>query len=374
VDPRIERWAKTLVTYCLQVRPGQMALLLATPVAEPLLAEVYRETLRAGGHPVTQIHPPALDEIRLREANDVQLQWANPVSTLLAEQTDARLVIESETNTRQLSGIDPGREALGRQWLRETRAITSRRSLAGELRWCLTLFPTEAYAQDAGMSLYDFTEFVYEACFLNSEDPAERWREVRRQQQFYVDWLRGKERVRILGPDTDLRLAITGRTFRNSDGQRNFPSGEFFTSPIEDSAEGTIRYTIPSAINGRFVSDIRLRFERGRVVEASAEQGDEFLREMLAMDDGASRLGEFAFGNNYGIQRPTRNILFDEKIGGTVHLALGASYAECGGKNESALHWDMICDLREAAGGGEVYVDDTLFLKDGKLVLQASGS
>ncbi|HEY7092728.1 MAG TPA: aminopeptidase, partial [Ktedonobacterales bacterium] len=283
---------------------------------------------------------------------------------------DARLFIESDTNTRQLSGIDPSREALGRQGMRETRAITSKRSVAGELRWCLTLFPTEAYAQDAGMSLHDFTEFVYEACFLNSKDPAERWRKVGRQQQFYVDWLRGKERVHIVGPDTDLRLSITGRTFRNSDGQRNFPSGEFFTSPIEDSAEGTIRYTVPSSVNGHFVSDIRLRFEHGRVVEANAEQGGEFLREMLAMDEGASRLGEFAFGNNSGIQRPTRNILFDEKIGGTVHLALGASYAECGGKNESALHWDMVCDLREAAGGGEVYVDDTLFLKNGKLMLQ----
>ena len=370
MDPRIERWAKTLVNYCLQVQSGQMVLLVASPVAEPLLAEVYRETLRAGGHPVTQTHLPALEEIRLREANDKQLQWANPVSALLAEQVDARLFIESETNTRQLSGIDPSREALGRQSMRETRAITSRRSVAGELRWCLTLFPTEGYAQDAGMSLHDFTEFVYEACFLNSADPAERWREVGRQQQFYVDWLKGKERVHIVGPDTDLRLSITGRTFRNSDGQRNFPSGEFFTSPIEDSAEGTIRYTIPSSVNGHFVSDIRLRFERGRVVEASAEQGGEFLREMLAMDEGASRMGEFAFGNNPGIQRPTRNILFDEKIGGTVHLALGASYAECGGKNESALHWDMICDLRAAAGGGEVYVDDTLFLKDGKLMLQ----
>jgi aminopeptidase len=371
MDPRIERWANTLVNYCLQVQPGQMVLLIASPVAEPLLAEVYRETLRAGGHPVTQIYQLALEEIRLREAKDEQLQWANPVSTLLAEQVDARLFIESDTNTRQLSGIDPSREALGRQSMRETRTISSRRSVAGELRWCLTLFPTEAYAQDAGMSLHDFTEFVYEACFLNSEDPAERWREVGRQQQFYVDWLRGKERVHIIGPDTDLRLAITERTFRNSDGQRNFPSGEFFTSPIEDSAEGTIRYTIPSAVNGHFVSDIRLRFEHGRVVEASAEQGGEFLREMLAMDAGASRLGEFAFGNNSGIQRPTRNILFDEKIGGTVHLALGASYAECGGKNESALHWDMVCDLREAAGGGEVHVDDTLFLKDGKLMLQA---
>jgi aminopeptidase len=217
------------------------------------------------------------------------------------------------------------------------------------------------------MSLYDFTEFVYEACFLNSEDPAERWRDVGRQQQFYVDWLRGKERVHIVGPDIDLRLAITERTFRNSDGQRNFPSGEFFTSPVEDSAEGTIRYTVPSSVNGHFVSDIRLRFEHGRVVEASAEQGGEFLREMLAMDDGASRLGEFAFGNNPGIQLPTRNILFDEKIGGTMHLALGSSFPELGGRNESGLHWDMICDLR---ADGEVYADGELVWRAGSFLAQ----
>jgi aminopeptidase len=242
--------------------------------------------------------------------------------------------------------------------------------MAGELNWCLTLYPTEAYAQDADMSLADFTEFVYGACFLNDADPAESWRALGRRQQFYVDWLAGKERVHIVGPETDLRLSIKGRTFRNSDGRRNFPSGEFFTSPVEDSAEGTIRYTIPSAVNGRLVRDVRLRFAHGRVVEATAAQGEAYLREMLAMDEGAGLLGEFAFGNNAGIQRGIRNILFDEKIGGTVHLALGNSYPETGGKNISALHWDMICDLRAAAGGGEVYVDDTLFLKDGRLVLQ----
>ena len=285
MDPRIERWAKTLVNYCLQVQPGQMVLLIASPVAEPLLAEVYRETLRAGGHPVTQIYQLALEEIRLREANDEQLRWANPVSALLAEQVDARLFIESDTNTRQLSGIDPSREALGRQSMRETRAITSRRSVAGELRWCLTLFPTEAYAQDAGMSLDDFTEFVYEACFLNSEDPAERWREVGRQQQFYVDWLRGKQRVHIVGPDTDLRLSIAGRTFRNSDGKRNFPSGEFFTGPIEDSAEGHDPLHDSQRRQRPCRQDIRLRFERGRVVEATRRAG----RRVPARDAGDGR-------------------------------------------------------------------------------------
>jgi aminopeptidase len=369
-DPRIARWAKTLVGYCLEVQPGQMVLINATPAAEPLVTEVYREVLRAGGHPVPRISLPALAPVALREGSDEQLTWINPADRLLMEQAHATLAIGSETNTRNLANADPARLAVQRRASSELMRIRSARGARDDIRWCLTLFPTEAYAQDAGMSLSDFEEFVYEACFLNSENPAERWREVGRQQQFYVDWLRDKQRVHVVGPDTDLRLSIAERIFRNSDGKRNFPSGEFFTSPPEDSTEGTIRFTIPSVVGGHQVRDIRLRFECGKVVEATAAQGQDYLDQSLSLDDGARYVGEFAFGNNFGIQRGIQNILFDEKIGGTIHMALGNSYAECGGKNVSALHWDMICDLREAAGGGEVYVDDTLFLKDGRLVLQ----
>jgi aminopeptidase len=347
-----------------------MVLINATPAAESLVAEVYREVLRAGGHPVPRISLPALTRIALAEGNDDQLAWINPADRLLMEQAGATLAISSETNTRNLANADPNRQAVARRAARELMQIRSERSVADEIRWCLTLFPTEAYAQDAGLSLADFEEFVYEACFLNSEDPAERWREVGRQQQFYVDWLRDKQQVHVVGPDTDLRLSIAGRIFRNSDGKRNFPSGEFFTSPLEDSAEGTIRFTIPSVVGGHQVQDIRLRFEHGKVVEASAAQGQDYLVQSLDLDEGSRNVGEFAFGNNFGIQRGIQSILFDEKIGGTIHMALGNSYAECGGKNVSALHWDMICDLRAAAGGGEVYVDGTLVLKDGRLVLK----
>ncbi|HEX5439260.1 MAG TPA: aminopeptidase [Ktedonobacterales bacterium] len=368
MDPRISRWAKTLVGYCLGVQPGEMVQIAATSAAEPLIAEVYREVLRAGGHPVSAIRLPQLTETLLREGNDDQLTWINPADRVMTEQVDCFLNISSETNTRQLAGVDPSRQSLFGRAQRELFRL--RQNRPDEARWCLTLYPTAAYAQDADMSLADFTEFVYEACFLNSEDPAARWKELGARQQFYVDWLADKQNVHVVGPDTDLRLSIAGRIFRNSDGKRNFPSGEFFTGPVEDSAEGYIRYTIPSNVNGRSVQDIRLRFEAGRVVEATAAQGQHFLDQMLEMDEGARYLGEFAIGNNFGIQRPTRNILFDEKIGGTVHLALGNSYPETGGKNVSALHWDMICDLRPAAGGGEVYVDDILVLKDGKLVLQ----
>ncbi len=370
MDPRITRWAKTLVEYCLSVNPGDLVAINATPAAEELVAEVYRYTLRAGGHPVVNLGLPALREIALKEGSDEQLGWISPSERALVESLDARLLIQSETNTRQLSGVDPKRQAIvgaaGRALFRER----AKRIDPADDRWCITLFPTDAYAQDAGMSRAEFAEFVYEACFLNSEDPAGRWREVSRQQQIFVDWLKDKKEARIIGQDTDIRLRFAGRIFRNSDGRRNFPSGELFTSPNEDSAEGHIRFTIPSVVNGHLVSDIRLTFEAGRVVEATAATGQEFLRDVLALDEGASRLGEFAIGNNFGIQRGIHNALFDEKIGGTIHLALGASYTECGGKNVSQTHWDITCDLRAEAGGGEIWVDDELLQKDGKFVLK----
>ncbi|MBF6591792.1 MAG: aminopeptidase [Ktedonobacterales bacterium] len=369
MDARIPRWAETLVGYCLEVQPGQTVIINATPAAEPLVAETCRAVLRAGGHPVMRITLPRVREITLREGSDEQLTWISPSERLLMEQADASLSIASETNTRQLAEVDPKRLAMSNRAARDLARFRRERAAGAAERWCLTLFPTAAYAQDAGMSLADFEEFVYAACFLNSEDPAARWRDVGERQQLYVDWLRDKREVHVVGPETDLRLSIAGRTFRNSDGKRNFPSGEFFTGPVEDSVEGHIRFTIPSVVNGHAVRDIRLTFERGRVVEASAAQGQAYLNEMLATDDGARFVGEFAFGNNFGIQRGIQNILFDEKMGGTLHMALGNSYPETGGKNVSALHWDLICDVRAAAGGGEVYVDGTLFLKDGRLML-----
>jgi aminopeptidase len=368
-DPRIRRWAETLTRYCLYIQPGETVLIQATPLAAPLIEEVYREVLRAGGHPQTRIVLPELTEILLKEGTDEQLRYHSPLEEVLAETINARLTIQSEANVRALANVDPARQALLQRANAAQRRRLSEREQQGQFKWCGTLYPTQASAQNAGMSLADFTEFVYAACFLNDEHPADRWRELGARQQRYVDWLKGKKRVRVLGRDTDLSLSIEGRTFINSDGKRNFPSGEFFTGPVEDSAEGTIRYTIPSAINGRVVQDIRLRFHQGEVVEATAVQGQEFMEQMLKVDDGARRLGEFAFGNNFGITRGICNTLFDEKIGGTVHLALGSSYPETGGQNLSALHWDMVCDLRPEAGGGEVWVDDTLFLKDGKLMV-----
>jgi len=241
-----------------------------------------------------------------------------------------------------------------------------KRSAENSLRWCGTLFPTNAYAQDAEMSLSDFEEFVYQACFLNDEDPVARWLELSRQQQRLIDWLKAKRTVHIVGQDTDLTLSVADRVFINSDGKRNFPSGEFFTGPVENSANGSIRFSFPASYNGRSVEDVRLRFENGVVVQATAAHGQDYLEKMLDMDEGARRLGEFAFGTNSNVDRFTKNILFDEKIGGTIHLALGASYPETGGVNQSSLHWDMVCDLRT---GGEVRIDGEPFCRDGKFLV-----
>jgi aminopeptidase len=304
-----------------------------------------------------------LDEILLQEANDEQLTWISPNNIALAEEATARLHIYSQTNTKALSAIDPARTAKRNQAasnrLREIRQNNGQ-------RWCLTLYPTEAYAQDSGMSLRDFEDFVFNACFLDDPDPIARWQELSQQQQFYVDWLKGRKSVHVLGQQTDITLSIADRTFINSDGLRNFPSGEFYTGPVENSANGVIEFSIPTSVDGRAVEGVRLAFRDGKVVEATAQQGDAYLQRMLESDAGAKFLGEFAFGNNSRINRGTRNILFDEKMGGTIHMALGRSYPETGGLNKSAVHWDMICDLRTQ---GEVWVDDILFLKNGQFMV-----
>lgn len=361
-DIRIKRWAHTLVNYSLYVKSGDLVAIHATPLATPLVEAVYHEILAVGAHPVPVIELEGLDEILLQEGNDEQLTMPSPLAKVLAERIDARLYINSRGNPKALTSVKPSRMALRRQAAREVSHTFRKREQEGTYRWSSTLYPTTGYAQDADMSLREFEEFVFDVCFLNDADPIARWKELSVQQQRLVDWLVGRKQVHIKGHNTDLKLSVEGRIFINSDGKRNFPSGEFFTSPVENSANGVIQFDIPASHDGRTIEGVRLVFREGKVVEASARQGDAYLQQMLAIDEGARSLGEFAFGNNMHIQRGTKNILFDEKIGGTVHLALGASYPETGGLNQSAIHWDMVCDLRHH---GEVWVDDILFMKDG---------
>ncbi len=365
-DPRLQRWAEVLVRYSVGVQPGDLFMINSAPAAAPLLKEVYREALRVGAHPHVYLSLPDTQEIFLREANEQQLQFVSPIDDIIMNQFNATLAIMAAENTRALANADPARQAMRTKAGHRLQETFMRRQATGDLKWSLTLYPTNAYAQDADMSLSDFTEFVYDACFLNDDDPVARWKALGAEQQHLVDWLKGKDQIHVVARDTDLHLSVKDRIFINGDGQKNFPDGEFFTGPVEDSVNGHIRFTLPAMFQGRPVEGVRLRFEAGKVVEATADVGQDLLEEMLKIDEGASRLGEFAFGNNFGISRGIRNILFDEKIGGSVHMALGASYPDTGAKNQSALHWDMICDLRS---GGEVRVDGHLFNKDGKFLV-----
>jgi aminopeptidase len=365
-DIRIERWAHTLVHYSLSVKAKETIAIHATPLAAPLVEAIYREILRTGAHPVPLIELESLEEILLRQGNDAQLTKISPISSALVDNVDARLSIGSRSNPKALSGVEPTRVSKRRRSMQGLSQAFRKREQAGNFRWSSTLYPTSGYAQDAEMSLHDFEEFVFDVCFLNDPDPISRWKELSVQQQRLVDWLVGHKRVHIKGKQTDLTFSIQDRVFINSDGKRNFPSGEFFTGPVENSANGVIQFDIPASYDGRTIEGVRLVFREGKVVEATARQGHDYLEHMLDMDSGVRYLGEFAFGNNPRVDRSTKNVLFDEKMGGTVHLALGASYPETGGVNSSAIHWDMVCDLRQ---NGEVWVDDVLFLKDGTILV-----
>lgn len=355
VDMRIQRAAQVLVHYCIGARKGDRLAIRSEPAAQALILEVYREALRAGAHPELDLTLPGLDALTFQEASDEQLSYIPEARRLFLEEYEAYLHIDAQENTKSLNGVKPERAAIVRKASEALNLALLRRSNAenpyapGSLRWNRFLFPTNAYAQDAGMSLADFEEFVYRACYLDDEDPVARWRELSRQQERLVQWLKGKQTIHLRGQDTDLTFSIEGRTFINDDGHFNMPGGEFFTGPLETSANGYIRYSFPCSFQGRAVEDVRLRFENGVAVEARAGQGQDYLDKMLAMDAGARRIGEFAFGNNRNVDRYIRHTLFDEKMGGTVHLALGASIPQTGGVNVSALHWDMVCDLRSGS-------------------------
>ncbi|HET9493266.1 MAG TPA: aminopeptidase [Chloroflexia bacterium] len=365
LDPRVERMATTITRYSLGVQPGWMVTVNAGPAAMPLVLAFYTAVLEAGAHPFVLSEIPGAAEILLAEGSEQQLTYADPYRLYMVEKSDAVLRILSEENTRSTSNTDPVLLGLQKKGQAPISAGFSRR-IAEARPHCLTLFPTQAYAQDAEMSLSEFEDFVFRACFVDGDgDPAERWRELSREQQRIVDWLAGKHNVIVEGRRTDLSFSIEGRTFINSDGKRNFPSGEVFTSPVHETVEGTIYFDYPSSYNGRTVQGVELAFEGGVVTRASAQAGEDFLKAMLDLDPGARRLGEFAIGTNAGVDRITRNVLFDEKIAGTIHCALGNAYPNAGGTNTSAIHWDIVKDMRE----GRVVVDGETLYENGKFAI-----
>ncbi|MCA9958506.1 MAG: aminopeptidase [Anaerolineales bacterium] len=365
-DPRVEKLAHLLANYCVAVQPGDKVFIRGTSTAMPLVQETYREVLRAGGLATVWLQDLAFEEILLKEGNDAQLQFIPEPLALSMEVYDCRISIQGAKNTRVLSGVDPARQRILRTAERGIFQTFMERSASGALRWTGTLFPTHAHAQDADMSLTEFENFVYRACHVDKDDPVAEWRQLSVMQQKLVDWLKGKRAVKVQGPNVDLTLSIADRVFSNSDGHKNMPSGEIFTGPVEESVNGWVRFTYPAIHQGREVEGIELRFADGKVVDATAKKNEAYLTAVLDTDPGARYLGEFAVGTNYGIDRFTRSILFDEKIGGTIHMAVGGGYPETGSKNKSAVHWDMICDMRD---GGKIWVDDELFYDSGQFMI-----
>ncbi len=365
-DPRVANLAKILVGYSLEVNEGETCLIEGPAAGEPLIAAAYEEVLAAGGHPVVAMSFQGQAATYLKGASDAQLDWISPVSRWAANEADCRIAIGADTNTRELSSVAPDRQARRRTATRELLEATMRRSADGGHRWVYTLLPTNAYASDAEMSLREFEDFYFHACLADDPDPLTAWRRASAECERLAEWIDGRSEVHVVAEGTDIKLGVEGRKFIPCVGDRNMPDGEFFTGPIEDAVDGVVSFHLPSMIAGREVAGVRLRFEAGRIVDASAERGEGFLIESLDSDDGARRLGELGIGTNYGIDRGTRDVLLDEKIGGTVHMAIGASYPETGGKNESAIHYDMVCDLRR---GGRIEVDGELLQEDGKFVV-----
>ena len=361
-EVRIARLARLLVEYSTEVKPGDWVGVLGDVLALPALREVYKAVLEAGGYPHLMLSDETLQRVFLWQANDDQVNWINPAEKLYYEQADVYIRVSSSNNTRAMTGI-PGTRV---QQIRAAQSslLSTRldRAATGDFRWVGTWYPSEASAQEANMSIEEYQDFVYSATFCDKDDPVAEWNKISAMQQGKVDWLNGKRHVTLTGPNIELELSIEGRTFINSDGHKNMPSGEIFTGPVEDSVNGWVKFSYPSIVGGRAVSGIELRFENGKVVDASAAENEELLHAQLNTDAGARYLGEFAIGTNFGINRFTGNILFDEKIGGTIHMAIGMGYPETGSKNRSAVHWDMICDMREDS---EIHVDGELLYRNG---------
>jgi aminopeptidase len=362
-DDRYAKLAEVLVDYSVEVKRGDLVEINGLAITEPLFREVYREVLEAGGHPFTQVRLGSLTELYLKNAGNHQIEYINPVVSFAIEKIDKSITIWADENTKALANVDPKKQSARSAATRPLFTRSLEREAEGSLKWVGTQFPCNASAQDAEMSLNEYEDFVLRACLVHLKDPIAAWKRVHSKQAKMCKVLDTKKKIRVVAKGTDLTMRVDGRKWINCDGKANMPDGEIFTGPIEDSVEGTVSFSYPGFYYGREAEGIRLTFEKGKVVKATASKNEDFLKAMLDTDEGARHLGEFAIGTNTAIRRFTRNTLFDEKIGGTIHMALGASPRESGGVNESGVHWDIVNDMRE---GGKIYADGKLIYRNGE--------
>jgi aminopeptidase len=365
-DPRYDRLAELVLDHSLRLQAGEVLRIEGdAAAAAPLVVPLHREATKRGAHAYTALELSGLKEVLVEHGSDEQLDFVSPIELREMDAIDTSITIWSESNTRSFTRADTDRRQ--RQLTAQRQVAIRRRDriASGEHRWCGTLSPTEGHAQDADMSLEDYEDFVFRACHVLDDDPVEHWRQVGERLQSRAEELSSIRELRIVGEDTDLTVVVDGRTWRAAYGRQNVPDGEVYTSPVETGVNGTIRFGFPAVFGGREIDDARLVLENGRVIAAEAAGGEQYLRSLLEIDEGANGVGEIAFGLNYEIDRFTRNILFDEKIGGTMHLALGMGFEALGGQNRSALHLDLICDLRR---DGEVYADGELVWRNGQFL------
>jgi aminopeptidase len=367
MDARIQKMAHILVNYSTAIKPGDKVLFRGTsPLAQPLMQALTAEALKVGGLPFNYIHMAREGAVMLEAGQVAQIDAINPMLKLMYETADVIIRIEADEDTQELKRFPMEKVQARSRALGALLSIQMERESNRTLRRCTTLFPTQAYANDAGMSFEEYSNFVYGACMVDEADPLKFWAELEAMQQRLIDYLNGKRHMTVRGKNIDLSLDFTGRLWENANGKFNFPDGEIFSGPVETSVNGWVKFTYPAIFNGNAVHGAELHFKDGVVVKARADENEQFLLAMLDTDAGARRLGEFAIGTNRGVNRFTGQILFDEKIHGTVHMAVGRSYPSTGGTNYSSIHWDMICDMRD---GGEIVVDGTKFYQNGEFLI-----
>jgi aminopeptidase len=365
-DPRLVRYAQLICEYSLGISDSSRLIISTPPEGQPLALATAREAWRRGARVSVAMTPEWAAGDRLRDGTDAQVAYLDPAALETVERFDRWLFVWAPGNTAERSGISGERDAASARARMPWRERHDAREAAGELRWLGAAFPTALGAQTARMGTAAWEEFVYAALLLGEADPVAAWRVLDERHKRLIDRLSGVRELHVVATGTDLRVDVEGRAWESCAGSANLPDGEVFCCPPQAGVEGEILFDVPSLQNGRACRDVRLRFEAGVVVDASAALGEDVLLARLDTDDGARRAGEFAIGTNQMIQRAVGDTLFDEKIGGTCHLALGASFPLLGGDNVSAIHWDLICDLRS---GGRIDADGEPLLVDGKLVV-----
>ena len=362
-----QKLAQILVDHSTYVKSGDRVAIETTTNAEELVRELYKLVLQRGGHPHILLNLPDQEKIFFEYASEEQLTFVPTFQKLVTEQFEAYIRVRADVDPRALSGVPGQKQSLRQKGMAPVRNVMLQRGATKELRWALTQIPTEGYAREAGLSLAEYTDFAFSACHVDegTADPVAHWESIRANQQGMIERLEGRDQVKLQGPNVDLSLSVRDRKFNNSFGRHNLPDGEIYTGPVEDSVNGWVKFTYPAIYQGQAVEGVELKFEQGRVVSAKARVGEQLLLAMIASDEGSHYLGEFAIGTNYEINRFTRNILFDEKIGGSFHVALGAGYPETGSKNTSSIHWDMICDMRTDS---QMVVEGEEVYRDGKFI------